>query len=112
MVGRKLSFILLFKVFQYFHDDGYLYQIKQAYATHPGMYPYFNIQRNPLQAVDDFNQTASGLILIDTTNRTMRDHFFQPWADCARNDDCISPQGVMTFTYSKTPNYFNGSEYW
>lgn len=83
----------------------------QSTATHPAMYSYFGIERRPLRPYDDFNQTQSGLVLLDTSNRTMRDSFFQKWADCARNEDCISPHGVYTVLYSRKPNYFNGSEY-
>ena len=85
--------------------------MSQHLATHPAMYAYFHVQRQPLAAYDDFNQTQSGLMLIDTTNRTARDLLFQKWADCARNEDCISPHNVYTLLFSRQMNHFNGSEY-
>lgn len=85
-------------------------QVLQRDATHPAMYSYFDIERNSLSAYDDFNMTQSGLLLIDTSNRTVRDLFFQKWADCARNTDCISPHSAYSGLSSKK-QYFNGSVY-
>ena len=75
------------------------------------MYKFFGIQREPLHPEHDFAQTPSGLLLVDATNKTIRDAFFQKWSDCANEPECISPHGVYTVMFGKKPSKFEGSEY-
>jgi hypothetical protein len=68
--------------------------------THPGMFPFFGFDREEMYrnqnqrkpgAPGIMRQTQAGLMLVDASNTTMRNTFFQEWADCAANDDCLIP---------------------
>lgn len=82
----------------------------QRDCTHPDMYRYFRIQRNPLDLRHEFNQTPGGLMLIDVKNITLREKIIKPWAACVDDDNCVSPYGVDT----KAPRgvkQFQGMQY-
>jgi hypothetical protein len=49
-------------------------------------------------------------MLVDATNTTMRDRFFRKWSDCAKDPECISPNGVYTVLMSAV-SYYNGSAF-
>lgn len=69
--------------------------------THPGMFPFFGFDREWLfynqhkpGGPGVMRQTQAGLMLVDAANSTMRRTFFQEWADCAANDDCLIPDKI------------------
>lgn len=74
----------------------------QIAMTHPKMFPFFGVDREELflnqhkkGSSGTMRQVQAGLMLVDAANSTMRRTFFQEWADCAANDDCLIPDKVQ-----------------
>ena len=72
----------------------------QIEMTHPGMFPYFNYDRdveyeNSMKG-DPLNQVQAGLLLFDVTNHTLREKLFKPWSECCLNAACLSPDNYRT----------------
>lgn len=67
----------------------------QLAMTHPGMFPYFNVDREleykRLRSGNGMFQVQSGLMLIDPTNRTILELLFRPWSACCLDANCLSP---------------------
>lgn len=99
--------LLTMIVFLYYVCTGIVAQaprlnLAQLSFTHPGMFPYFGFDREWLfrnqykpGGPGVMSQTQAGLMLVDAANTTMRETFFQEWADCAANDDCLIPDKVI-----------------
>ncbi len=72
-------------------------RFSQIEFTHPGMYKFFGVDREAdhnaslARGNDVLRQVAAGLLMFDVRNRTIRDHLFVPWSECALNPACLSP---------------------
>jgi hypothetical protein len=70
------------------------------------MFPFFGFDREQLfkegqqKGGRTMFQTQAGLLLVDAANTTLRSTFFEEWAACAANDDCLLPDKV---TIDKSP---------
>lgn len=71
----------------------------QISFTHPAMYEYFGFNRESDFRTSDkgrMKQTQAGLMMFDSLNYTLRDTFFNEWAECATNPACLTPDNIIT----------------
>jgi hypothetical protein len=84
------------------------YQL-QSHVTSPRMYSYFNRSYDEdVKSTMPLRQVHSGLMLVDATNTTLRNHFFPRWADCVANPNCLNiPKSQMSSTHTLSADHLH-----